>query len=176
MDPHSVEPLISAQAIEDRINELAKEITQTYVESDQLVVISLLRGAMFFTADLCRVIDKPIILEVMMASSYEDKTERNQNVNVIQDIGYDIADQDVLLVDDLIDTGHTLLAVTKLLKQRAPKRLMSCTLLKKTTCLQVPFDVDFNGFEIPNEFVVGYGIDYAYHHRCLPYIGKVVFE
>lgn len=173
MKPHTISPLISELAIQQKVKQLGQQINIDYQQSDTLVIIALLKGAMVFAADLCRQLTGHIILDVMSVSSYGNGLESSQQIALVQDISYDIEGCDVLVIDDVIDTGHTLSHVYELLSARHAKSIKLCTLLSKPSCLRVDMTLDYVGFEVANEFVVGYGIDYAAHYRHLPYIAKV---
>ncbi|MEM7722384.1 MAG: hypoxanthine phosphoribosyltransferase [Pseudomonadota bacterium] len=173
--PYAVDQMISAKSVAARIEALAREIEATYADTDKLVVVGLLRGSFVFIADLVREIDLPIEVDFLEASSYGDSTESSREVRILKDLRGEIAGRDVLVVEDIVDTGHTLSQVVELLKTRAPARLNTIALLDKPSRREVDIKADWTGFEIPDEFVVGYGIDYAQRNRNLPYIGKVRF-
>ena len=170
-----IDEMISAKAIAARIEVLAKEISTHFGDTDKLVVVGLLRGSFVFIADLVRELDMPIEVDFIEASSYGDSTESSREVRILKDLRGEIEGRDVLVVEDIIDTGFTMAHVTNLLESRRPARLKVCALLDKPSRREVPFSADWVGFEIPDEFVVGYGIDYAQRNRNLPYIGKVRF-
>lgn len=171
---HTVEVMISEQEIQKRVQELGKQITEHYGESDELVLVGLLRGSFVFMADLARATEKEHSVDFMTASSYGDSMESSRDVRILKDLDDDIKGKDVLLVEDIIDTGNTLSKVCEILSIREPKSIQICTLLDKPSRREVAVDVKWVGFEIPDEFVVGVGIDYAQRYRHLPYIGKVV--
>ncbi|MBE1282292.1 MAG: hypoxanthine phosphoribosyltransferase [Rhodobacteraceae bacterium] len=173
--PYVIDTMISAKAIAARIEELSKEITAEYSDTDKLVVVGLLRGSFVFIADLVRELDLPIEVDFLEASSYGDSTESSREVRILKDLRGAIEGRDVLVVEDIVDTGHTLKHVTHLLNSRKPKRLNTIALLDKPSRREVNIRADWIGFEIPDEFVVGYGIDFAQRNRNLPYIGKVRF-
>ena len=168
-----IDILISEAEITARINELAHQITQSYANTKQLVVVGLLRGSFVFIADLVRHLDVPVEVDFMTVSSYGDAMESSRQVRIIQDLETAIKDRDVLIVEDIIDTGHTLSQVVKILATRQPKSLRICTLLNKPSRREVEVPIDWIGFEIPDEFVIGYGIDYAQQGRNLPHIAVV---
>ena len=168
--PYVIDGLISAKAIAARVEALAAEIAAAIRDTDKLVVVGLLRGSFVFIADLVREIDLPV--EV---SSYGDGTESSREVRILKDLRGEIAGRDVLVVEDIVDTGFTLQAVLKLLATRGPRRLTSCALLDKPSRREVDIKATWTGFEIPDEFVVVYGIDFAQRNRNLPFIGKVRF-
>lgn len=179
MKNYHIEPMISREEVRSRIQELAAEINHHYKQfqrSENLVVIGLLRGSFMFMADLVRLIDVPVEVDFMTASSYGSGTESSRDVKILKDLDGEIAGKDVLIVEDIIDTGFTLSKVRDILKLREPKSVAICTLLDKPSRREVEVPVEWVGFAIPDEFVVGYGIDYAQHHRNLDYIGKVVME
>ena len=168
-----IDILISEAEITARINELAHQITQDYAQTKQLVVVGLLRGSFVFIADLVRHLDVPVEVDFMTVSSYGNKMESSRQVRIIQDLETVIEDRDVLIVEDIIDTGHTLSQVVEILATRQPKSLKICTLLNKPSRREVDVPIDWVGFEIPDEFVIGYGIDYAQQGRNLPHIAVV---
>ncbi|MFO6423969.1 hypoxanthine phosphoribosyltransferase [Motilimonas sp. KMU-193] len=173
---HSVEVLISEQEVQQRISEIAKEIELKFKNTECLVMIGLLRGSCILLADLSRKVDLPVQLDFMTASSYGDKMESSREVKIKKDLDDEIRGKDVLIVEDIIDTGFTLNKIREMLLMRDPASLTICTLLDKPSRREVNVPVDWVGFSIPDEFVVGYGIDYAQKYRNLPYIGKVVPE
>ena len=170
-----IDEMISAKAIAARIEHLCKEIKAEFAETDKLVVVGLLRGSFVFIADLVRELDMPIEVDFLEASSYGDAMESSREVRILKDLRGAIEGRDVLVVEDIVDTGHTLHHVTTLLKSREPARLKTIALLDKPTRREVDMKANWTGFEIPDEFVVGYGIDYAQRNRNLPFIGKVRF-
>ncbi|MBD1555404.1 hypoxanthine phosphoribosyltransferase [Vibrio sp. S9_S30] len=172
---HTVEVMISEQDVQDRVIELGKKITERYKDSDkELVLVGLLRGSFVFMADLTRAIGKNHSVDFMTASSYGNSMESSRDVRILKDLDDDIKGKDVLLVEDIIDTGNTLSKVCEILEIREPASIEICTLLDKPSRREIAVDAQFIGFEIPDEFVVGVGIDYAQKYRNLPYIGKVV--
>ncbi len=175
MKDHVVDIMISEAEVMARVDALAEDINQHFADTKKLVVIGLLRGSFVFIADLARRLTLPVEIDFIEASSYGDDTTSSREVRILKDLRAPIEGLDVLVVEDIIDTGHTLSHVTKLLKARKPGRLEICTLLDKPSRREVDVDAAFIGFEIPDEFVVGYGIDYAQRNRNLPYIGKVRF-
>ena len=167
--------MISAKSIAARVESLAKEITSFFVDTDKLIVVGLLRGSFVFIADLAREIELPIEIDFLEASSYGDKMESSKEVKIMKDLAGEISGKDVLVVEDIVDTGHTLKHVLQLLKSRNPRRIEACALLDKPSRREIDIKSRWLGFEIPDEFVVGYGIDYAQMNRNLSYIGKVRF-
>ncbi|MCE2596501.1 hypoxanthine phosphoribosyltransferase [Motilimonas cestriensis] len=173
---HSVEVLISEQDVQQRVSEMAKEIELKYKDTECLVMIGLLRGSCILLADLSRKVNLPVQLDFMTASSYGNKMESSREVKIKKDLDDEIRGKDVVIVEDIIDTGFTLNKIREMLLMRDPASLTICTLLDKPVRRQVEVPVDWVGFSIPDEFVVGYGIDYAQKYRNLPFIGKVVPE
>ena len=170
-----IDEMISAKSIAARVEALAKEISEFYADTDKLVVVGLLRGSFVFIADLVRELQMPVEVDFLEVSSYGDSMESSREVRILKDLRGPIEGLDVLVVEDIVDTGHTLNHVTRLLRSRKPARLRSIALLDKPSRREVDFRADWIGFEIPDEFVVGYGIDYAQRNRNLPFIGKVRF-
>ena len=170
--PYSVETLISEKDIKKRITELGEDINHFYKDTKKLLVVGLLRGSFVFIADLARELKIPVEVDFMTASSYGNSMQSSNNI--LTDLNTDIKNLDVLLVEDIIDTGHTLNQVIKLLNNRKPKSLEVCCLLNKFSRRETDIESKWVGFDIPDEFVVGYGIDYAQDNRHLPFIGKVV--
>ncbi len=173
--PYVIDQMISAKAIAARIESLCAEIKAEFEGTDKLVVVGLLRGSFVFIADLVRELDLPIEVDFLEASSYGDGMESSREVRILKDLRGPIEGRDVLVVEDIVDTGHTMHHVIRLLKGRAPARLRTIALLDKPTRREVDVRADWTGFEIPDEFVVGYGIDFAQRNRNLPFIGKVRF-
>lgn len=177
MKKHYLETLINRDEIQSRIRELAQEINQHYKNSpNELVVVGLLRGSFMFMADLVRLIEMPIAVDFLTASSYGSGTESSRDVKILKDLDGDVQDKDVLIVEDIIDTGFTLSKVREIMKVKGAKSVAICTLLDKPSRREVEVPVEWIGFSIPDEFVVGYGIDYAQHYRNLDYIAKVVMD
>jgi hypoxanthine phosphoribosyltransferase len=173
--PYVIDELISAKSIAARIETLCREISAEYAGTDKLVVVGLLRGSFVFIADLVRELDLPIEVDFIEASSYGDGMESSREVRILKDLRAAIEGRDVLVVEDIVDTGHTMKHVMGMLRARKPARLKSIALLNKAERREVDFKSSWIGFEIPDEFVVGYGIDFAQRNRNLPYIGKVRF-
>lgn len=172
---YEIDVMISAKSIAARIEELARAIRDEYRETDQLVVVGLLRGSFVFIADLVRELDMNVEVDFLEASSYGDAMESSREVRILKDLRGQIEGRDVLIVEDIVDTGHTLSKVTEYLQTRKPAKMRTIALLDKPSRREVDFKADYTGFEIPDEFVVGYGIDYAQRNRNLPFIGKVRF-
>jgi hypoxanthine phosphoribosyltransferase len=170
---YAIDEMISAKTIAARIEELAREIRAEFDGSDKLVVVGLLRGSFVFIADLVRELDMNVEVDFLEASSYGNSMESSREVRILKDLRGGIAGCDVLVVEDIVDTGYTMKHVLGLLGARGPRKLRSIALLDKPTRREVEVKADWTGFEIPDEFVVGYGIDYAQRNRNLPHIGKV---
>ena len=169
---YTIKTLLTREEVEKRIKELAKEIEKDYCGKD-LLVIGLLKGSIMFMSDLIKEMDLPVMIDFMSVSSYSGTTSTGV-INVLKDTDISVKDKDVLIVEDIIDTGLTLSHVKKLFEDRGAKSLKICTLLDKPSRRTIEMKGDYVGFEIPDEFVVGYGLDYDQHHRNLPYVGIVV--
>ena len=174
--PYHVKEFISDTAIADRIKDLANEINSLFANTDKLIVVGLLRGSFIFIADLVRQLNVPVEIDFLETSSYGNALESSRDVRILKDLRGSIEGRDVLVVEDIVDTGHTLSRVLKLLKARGPSKITTVALLDKPSRREVDCHADFYGFEIPDAFVVGYGIDYAQSNRNLPYIGVVRFD
>jgi len=173
--PYAIDQLISAKAIAARVEGLAREIGDFYAGTDKLVVVGLLRGSFVFIADLVRELDLPVEVDFIEVSSYGNATESSREVRIMKDLRGEIEGRDVLLVEDIVDTGYTLRHVLDILDTRHPRRIEVCALLDKPSRREVDVKARWIGFEIPDKFVVGYGIDYAQRDRNLPHIGSVRF-
>ena len=172
---YSVDTLISKEQIKTRITELGREVNQFYKNTNKLLVVGLLRGSFVFIADLVRELKIPVEVDFMTASSYGNSMQSSNNIRILTDLNTDIKNLDILLVEDIVDTGFTLHHVTNLLLSRSPAKLKTIALLDKPSRRETEIKADWTGFEIPDEFVVGYGIDYAQRNRNLSFIGKVRF-
>ena len=170
-----IDEMISAKSIAARVEALAREITAHFHDTDKLVVVGLLRGSFIFIADLVRELALPVEVDFLEASSYGSGLQSTREVRILKDLSGEIQGRDVLVVEDIVDTGFTLHHVTQMLRARGPRRLEICALLDKPARREVAIQATWTGFEIPDEFVVGYGIDYAQRNRNLPHIGKVRF-
>ncbi len=173
---HSIETMISTEEINLRIKQIAAEINQRYANSESVILIGLLRGSAIFLSDLCRQITVPVILDFMATSSYGSGTESSGEVKVLKELDEEINGRDVVIVEDIIDTGNTLKKIKEMLLLRDPKSLAICTLLNKPSRRQVDVKIDWQGFSIEDKFVVGYGMDFDQLYRNLPYIGIVNFD
>ena len=165
-----LEFLFHEQQIRSRVGELAREITKDYT-GRQLVLISILRGSVFFATDLARQIDLPLSMDFLSISSYGEDSEGV--VRITKDLEENIAGKDVLVIEDIIDTGFTLKYLLRTLGSRNPKSLEVCALLNRRARRIIEIGLKYIGFEIPDKFVVGYGLDYRQRYRNLPYIGVV---
>ncbi|MGH1425232.1 MAG: hypoxanthine phosphoribosyltransferase [Pseudooceanicola sp.] len=174
--PYVIDEMISAKSIAARIEQLCRAIRGEFPADERLVVVGLLRGSFVFIADLVRELgDMDVEVDFLEASSYGNSTESSREVRILKDLRGEIEGRNVLVVEDIVDTGHTLNHVIHMLSARKPKKLRTIALLNKESRREVDFQADWIGFEIPDEFVVGYGIDYAQCNRNLPFIGKVRF-
>jgi hypoxanthine phosphoribosyltransferase len=162
--------LITEAAIKRRIKRLASEIKATYGH-DEITIIAIINGAILFTADLLRQIDNPIRLDCIRVSSYRNKTKSVGTPQLIHSLTLDIAHRHVLLIDDILDTGKTISMVVGLIQKLNPASIRTCVLLDKRGRREVDFSANYVGFEIPDKFVVGYGLDFAERYRNLPCIG-----
>jgi hypoxanthine phosphoribosyltransferase len=162
--------LVDEATIKNRLKELGQEINEAYAGRD-VAVIAIINGAIIFVADLIRELNIPLQLDCIRISSYRDDTNPAQEPEVIDKIRLDLQGLDVLIIDDILDTGNTLAHVTEILQAMEPASLKTCVLLDKKTTRNVDFEADFVGFKIPDEFVVGYGLDFAERYRQLPCIG-----
>ena len=164
--------VVSAEAIETRIEELARSIDADYAGREPLLV-GVLKGAAMFMSDLARALERPSTMEFMAVSSYAGATASSGVVRILKDLDRDIAGQHVLIVEDIIDSGLTLSWLLRNLTARNPASVEVVALLRKPDAVKVEVPVKYVGFDIPNEFVVGYGLDYAERYRDLPYIGRL---
>lgn len=166
------EILISSEAIQESLVRLGSEITRDYAGRD-LLVIGVLKGAFMFMADLARHVAMPMEFDFMAVSSYGAATKTSGVVRILKDLDHDLDGLDVLLVEDIVDSGLTLKYLLKNLAARKPASLEVAALLRKTGLQKVPLDIRYVGFEIPPEFVVGYGLDFAERYRNLPYVATL---
>jgi hypoxanthine phosphoribosyltransferase len=170
--------LLSEDQIRTRTEELAQQVAETYrdligADGEDLLLVTVLKGAVMFVTDLARSIPLPTQLEFMAVSSYGSSTSSSGVVRILKDLDRDINDRDVLIVEDIVDSGLTLSWLLRNLAQRRPRSLRVCTLLRKPDAVRADVDISYVGFDIPNEFVVGYGLDYAERYRDLPFIGTL---
>jgi hypoxanthine phosphoribosyltransferase len=164
------EVLIPDERIQARVRELGETITRDY-RGRQPYLVVILNGAFLFVADLVRSIDLHVELGFIAVSSYGDSTHSTGSVRILKDLQQDVYDRDVLLVEDIVDTGLTIAYLRDMLSARKPRTLATVTLLSKPACRQVQVPIEYCGFEIPDKFVVGYGLDYRQRYRNLPCIG-----
>ena len=169
------EIILTTEQIEARIKELGAKISKDY-QANPPVLVGILKGALPFLADLMRAITIPVVYDLMAVSSYGASTKSTGTVRIIKDLDLEIEDRNVIIVEDIVDTGLTLQYLVENLRSRQPKSLKVCTLLDKPSRRRTPIQPDYNGFEIPDFFVVGFGLDYAEKYRNLPYIGVLKEE
>ena len=168
----TIRELVSEKDVDERIVELGKQISKDY-EGKQVHLICVLKGGVFFMCELAKRISVPVSMDFMSVSSYGDDTKSSGVVKIVKDLDEAIEGKDVLIVEDIIDSGRTLYYLIDILKKRNPKSVHLCTLLDKPERRVKDVKVDYVGFNIPDEFVVGYGLDYAQKYRNLPFIGGV---
>jgi hypoxanthine phosphoribosyltransferase len=167
-----VKVYLSEKEIKEKVAELGRKISEDYRGSDKnLLVIAVLKGSVIFLSDLIRNIDVDLAIDFMVISSYGRSTVSKGNVKIIKDLDINIHSYDLLIVEDILDSGYTLSKLIEILKVRNPKSLKICALLDKPDRRVVNVDLDYCGFTVPDEFIVGYGLDYDEKYRNLPYIG-----
>jgi hypoxanthine phosphoribosyltransferase len=171
MDSAIARVLIAEGLIQERVRELGRQIATDYASTGDLLIVGVLKGCTMFMMDLVRAINIPIAFDFIAVASYGQSTESSGVVRLIKDLDVDLSGRHVLIVEDIIDSGLTLAYLRSQLQRRGPASLRICTLLNKPERRTADVSVDYIGFDIPNEFVVGYGLDYAEHYRNLPYIG-----
>jgi hypoxanthine phosphoribosyltransferase len=175
--PRSIDKiLLDEAAILTRVDALAAEISRAYKDDDNLVLIGVLKGAFMFLADLSRRLKVRHHIEFMALSSYPDAEKRSGAVRLIMDTRIDLAGRHALIVEDIFDTGHTLDYLTRMIRAREPASLRTCVLLRKPERQEVDLKIDYLGFDIPNVWVVGYGLDWGDRFRTLPYIAALKRE
>ncbi len=167
--------LLSEEEVDKRIQEIGEQISKDYA-GKQVHLICVLKGGAFFMCELAKRISRPVSLDFMSVSSYGSSTKSSGVVRIVKDLDEPLKDKDVLVVEDIVDSGRTLSYLLEMLKDRGPKSVRLCTLLDKPERRVVDVRVDYTCFEIPDEFVVGYGLDYDQKYRNLPYIGVVEFD
>jgi len=165
--------LLTADQVRDRVRELAAEINRSYPVGRDPHLVSVLKGGFVFLADLVRALDRPVTIDFVAVASYGTGTRSSGVITLTKDLEIGIADRDVLIVEDIVDSGLTLSWLLRNLATRHPRSLQVCTLLRKPEAVRADVDITYVGFDIPNEFVVGYGLDYAERYRDLPYIGTL---
>lgn len=164
------EVLINEEEIAAIVSRLGKQITEDY-RGKNLVLVSVLKGSVVFMADLMRAIDLPLSIDFMIVSSYGDGTESSGHVKIIKDLDLNLSGQDLLIVEDILDTGRTLYNLRQILEMRSPSSIQICTFLDKPSRRKADIRADYVGAEVPDEFVVGYGLDFSQRYRNLPYVG-----
>ena len=175
MEKHRVDVMIEEAAVNARIKELGEEISRDYA-GKIVYLICILKGSVYFTCELAKRITVPVVMDFMQCSSYGAATKSSGVVKLSKDLDMAITGRDVIIIEDIIDSGRTLSHLKNLLGQRGPASLKICTLLDKPDRRVVDVDVEYTGFQIEDKFVVGYGLDYDQLYRNLPYIGVVEFE
>lgn len=171
MHPDIDRVLISAEEIRARVRTLGEQISHDYADVDDLLLVGVLKGCIVFMVDLMQAIKRPVAIDFIAISSYGQSTESSGVVRLLKDLETDIAGRHVLIVEDIIDSGLTLAYLRSHLARRNPASLQICALLNKPERRNTDVPVEYLGFDIPNEFVVGYGLDFGEHYRNLPYIG-----
>ena len=171
----SIRVLIPEEQVEEKIKEMAEQISGD-IGDEPITLICILKGSVFFSCELAKHIKGPVLLDFMSVSSYGDDTKSSGVVKIIKDLDEPLEGKNVLVVEDIIDSGRTLSYLLENLQARKPKSLKLCTLLDKPERRVVDVNVDYTGFQIPDEFVVGFGLDYAQRYRNLPYIGVLEFH
>lgn len=171
---HEVKVLLSEEEVDKRIQEIGDRITKDYT-GKQVHLVCVLKGGSFFMCELAKRINLPVSLDFMSVSSYGADTKSSGVVKIVKDLDEPLEGKDVIVVEDIVDSGRTLSYLLEMLKDRKPSSLKLCTLLDKPDRRVVDVDVEYTGFKIPDVFVVGYGLDYDQLYRNLPYIGEVVF-
>ena len=161
--------MISEEEIAKKVKELGKQLTEEYKGKD-LLIVGILKGCMLFLSDLVRAIDLPLTMDFMVVSSYGTTTKSSGVVRIIKDLEREIEGKDVLIVEDIVDTGLTLSYLVENFKTRNPKSVKVCSLLDKPDRRKAQVDIEYVGFKIPDEFVVGYGLDYGENYRNLPFV------
>lgn len=171
----TVRVLIPEEEVEKRIAEMAEQISES-IGDEPITLICILKGSVFFSCELAKRIKGPVLLDFMSVSSYGDDTKSSGVVKIVKDLDEPLEGKNVLVVEDIIDSGRTLSYLLENLQARRPKSLKLCTLLDKPERRVVDVNVDYTGFQIPDEFVVGFGLDYAQRYRNLPYVGVLEFQ
>lgn len=170
-----VRVLLTEEQVDQRIQEIGDQISKDY-EGKQVHLVCVLKGGSFFMCELAKRITVPVSLDFMSVSSYGSDTKSSGVVKIVKDLDESLKDKDVIVVEDIVDSGRTLSYLMEMLRDRNPGSLRLCTLLDKPERRVIDVNVDYTGFEIPDEFVVGYGLDYDQRYRNLPYIGVVEFD
>lgn len=170
-----IEVLLSEEEVDARIKAIGEQISKDY-EGREVHLVCVLKGGTFFMCELAKRITVPVSMDFMSVSSYGSETKSSGIVKIVKDLDEPLKGKDVIVVEDIVDSGRTLSYLLEMLHDRGPKSLKLCTMLDKPDRRVVHVDVDYTGFQIPDEFVVGYGLDYAQKYRNLPYIGVVKFD
>ncbi len=165
---------LSEEELKERVRKMGEEISEDY-RGREIILICILKGAVFFACDLARHISLPVRMEFMRCSSYGDDTVSSGEVKITMDLDGPIEGKDVIVVEDIVDTGKTMKSLMDALKVRRPSSIRLCALMDKPERRVVDIEVDYSGFEVPDKFIVGYGLDYAQKYRTLPFIGTVDF-
>ncbi|WP_051463041.1 hypoxanthine phosphoribosyltransferase [Haloglycomyces albus] len=174
---HIERVIISADAIQEKVTELAKRVSTDLADSDdEIILVGVFKGAVMFMADFARALSVPVKMEFMALSSYGDSTTSSGTVRILKDIDSDIKDKNVVIVEDIIDSGLTLSWLLKYLEGQEPASVTVVSMLRKPGMQHTDIPVDHLGFDIPNEFVVGYGLDFAERYRELPFVGVLKSE
>ena len=164
--------VFSEEELKKRIAELGKEITEDYKDvKETIYCVGILKGAVVFYTDLVRNINLPVHFDFMIASSYGNGTESSGSVKILKDLDYDVEGKHLIIIEDIIDSGTTMNYLMKYFRERKPKSVKLCSLLSKPSRRTVDVNIDYCGYTVPDEFLVGYGLDYAEKYRNLPYIG-----
>ena len=172
MEKHHINVLIPEEEVDKKIKEIGEQISKDYA-GKEVHLVCVLRGGSFFMCELAKRITVPVSLDFMSVSSYGNDTKSSGAVKIVKDLDDSLAGKDVLVVEDIIDSGRTLSYLLELLKDRNPASLKLCTLLDKPDRRVIDVNIDYTAFQVPDYFVVGYGLDYAQHYRNLPYIGVI---
>ncbi len=175
MEKYHIDVLIDEAAVDRRIRELGEQISRDYA-GKTVHLICILKGSVYFTCELAKRITVPVVMDFMQCSSYGAATKSSGVVKLSKDLDMAITDRDVIIIEDIIDSGRTLSHLKNLLGQRGPASLKICTLLDKPDRRVTEVEVDYTGFQIEDKFVVGYGLDYDQRYRNLPYIGVIEFD
>ena len=170
-----VEVLLTEREVDERIQAIGEQISKDYA-GKQVHLVCVLKGGAFFMCELAKRISVPVSLDFMSVSSYGSDTKSSGVIRIVKDLDESLKDKDVIVVEDIVDSGRTLSYLLKMLQSRGPRSLALCTLLAKPERRVVDVNVNYTGFQIPDEFVVGYGLDYDQRYRNLPYIGVVKFD
>ena len=172
---YDISVYLTEEQLNKRIAEIGAQITEKY-RGQSVYLICILKGSIFFTTELAKRIDLPMTMDFMSVSSYGGDTKSSGVIKIVKDLDEPLRDKDVIVVEDIVDSGRTLSYLLDMLKARGPKSMALCTLLDKPDRRVIDVKVDYTGFQIPDEFVVGYGLDYDQRYRNLPYIGVVKFD